>query len=105
METSLLRDIDCSRPVPRRYDLGMSEFVDSSAFCDPHTGKENRALSLSLKKKRKSPTSPKRCVLGPVADNTGNCSSRFDFRTSYSGMAVKFVPKNTRKKMIGPTTT
>ena len=104
MDTSLLRHIDCSRPVLRRYDIGMSDFVDSSAFCD---GKENRALSLLLRKKRKSPTSPstspsssKRSTLGPVADNTGSSSSRFDFSKSppsYSGMAVKFVPTNTKK--------
>ena len=33
VESSLLANIDWRLPVPQRYDLGMSDFVDASAFC------------------------------------------------------------------------
>ena len=114
VEPSLLSDVDWTLPVPRRYDLGMSEFVDGSAFCKEADtdapkpkGKENRKLSLSLNRKNKSRVSsappPKRArALQPICDNeanTADSSSRFDFskRECYDDMAVKFVPENTRK--------
>ena len=32
VQPSLLRGVDLSKPVPRRYDPGMDDFVDSEAF-------------------------------------------------------------------------
>ena len=50
----LLSSVDVTRPVLRRFELGMSEFVGSDAFedenRDPTTGKPWR-LSLSLQKR------------------------------------------------------
>ena len=50
----LLSSVDVTRPVLRRLELGMSEFVGSDAFegeiRDPTTGKPRR-LSLSLQKR------------------------------------------------------
>ena len=50
----LLSSVDVTRPVLRRFELGMSEFVGSDAFedenRDPTTGKPRR-LSLSLQKR------------------------------------------------------
>ena len=107
VESSLLTNIDWRLPVRRRYDIGMSDFVEASAFCKEETnpkpkGKENR-LSLSLSRKNKSRAtsalSPKRPwpTLQPVSASEANCMSRFDFSKcdSYDEMAVKFVPENT----------
>ena len=50
--SSLLENIDVDKPVPRRYSLGMDEFLDESAY-----EKENRPLSLSLGRKTKAKAS------------------------------------------------
>ena len=50
----LLSSVDVTRPVRRRFELGMSEFVRSNTFedenRDPTTGKPRR-LSLSVQKR------------------------------------------------------
>ena len=50
----MLNSVDVSKPVPRPFDQGMSEFVGNDAFedenRDPTTGKP-RKLSLSLQKR------------------------------------------------------
>ena len=53
MGSSLLSGVDWSKPVPRKYDIGMNEYVGDTAFQQSESansikkGKEN-ALSLSL---------------------------------------------------------
>ena len=46
VQPSLLRGIVMEKPVPRAFDLGMIDFVESTAF---EKGKENRFRPLSLK--------------------------------------------------------
>ena len=46
-QPSLLREVDLNKPVPRRYGLGMDDFVESEAF-----EKRKQNLPLSLKRTR-----------------------------------------------------
>ena len=50
------------KPVPRAFDLGMIDFVESTAF---EKEKENRFRPLSLKKSRSNAPPPKRPCLHP----------------------------------------
>ena len=94
MQPSLLRGIDLEKPVPRRFDLGMVDFVESTAF---EKEKENRCLSLSLKKKSRANAPPTKRPCLQSSEN--QAPERFDFMKddAYSEMSVQFVPKNTKK--------
>ena len=46
-QPSLLREVDLNKPVPRRYELGMDDVVESEAF-----EKRKKNLPLSLKRTR-----------------------------------------------------
>ena len=100
MDSSLLSGVDWSKPVRRKYDIGMNEYVGDKSESTANSikkGKEN-ALSLSLKKSRTSsappPKSP-RTTLQPISGNE-TAPSRFDFSKEdrYGEMSV---PKNTKK--------
>ena len=99
VQPSLLRGVNLDKPVPRRYDLGMDDFVDSAAF---EGQKEN--LSLSLKRKSRARTASAAPEVAPtkrpclVAVN----ADRFAFSNedSYGKMSVPFVPKNTEKNNV-----
>ena len=82
--SSLLQKVDPDKPVPRRYSLGMDEFVDKSAY-----EKENRPLSLPLGRKKKA----------KVSDLPPSKRPRFEFGEdeTYREMSVQYVPKNTKK--------
>ena len=97
VQPSLLREVHLNKPVPRRYNLGMDDFVESEAF-----EKRKQNLPLCLKRTRArtagvcteaAPT--KRRCLAAVSNNV----DRFDFSKdgSYSEMSVPLVPKNTKK--------
>ena len=94
MQPSLLRGIDLEKPVPRRFDLGMVDFVESTAF---EKEKENRCLSLSLKKKSRANAPPTKRPCLQSSEN--QAPERFDFMKddAYSEMSVQFVPMNTKK--------
>ena len=55
VQPSLLRGIVMEKPVPRAFDLGMIDFVESTAF---EKEKENRFRPLSLKKSRSNAPPP-----------------------------------------------
>ena len=85
-QPSLLREVDLSKPVPRRYDLGMDDFVESEAF-----EKRKQNLPLSLKRTRArtagaateaAPT--KRRCLAAISNN----ADRFDF-SKHGDMLVR----------------
>ena len=86
--SSLLENVDADKPLPRRYSLGMDEFVDKSAY-----EKENRPLSLSLGRKKKAKAS----TLPPSKRPR---SSRFEFGEdeTYREMSVQYVPKRERDR-------
>lgn len=90
VQPSLLREVDLNKPVSRRYDLGMDDFVKSEAF--------EKRKSFSLKRTTvgaatKGAPTKRRCLA--VIDN----ADRFDFTKddSYCEMSVPLVPKNTKK--------
>ena len=100
VSSKLLEQIDCSKPVPRRYDLGMSEFTDDS-------GKENTpraCVSMSLKKGSKKKAKPLHTEEKdvPAKKRRKPCepTDRFNFNEiseiNYSKMSEGFVPKNTK---------
>ena len=76
--SSLLENVDADKPLPRRYSLGMDEFVDKSL-----------SLSLGRKKKAKASTFP---------PSKRPRSSRFEFGEdeTYREMSVQHVPKRER---------
>ena len=97
---SLLRDIDWKKPVPIRFSLGMSEFVEDGAFL---TGKlkENKPVSLK-KKSSKRPWFVLKPIPTPVFEvkaDAQSSSSRFSIQTKekYEKMSTPFVPGNTKK--------
>ena len=104
MDSSLLSGVDWSKPVHRKYDIGMNEYVGDKSESTANSikkGKEN-ALSLSLKKSRTSSAPPPkrpRTTLQPISGNE-TAPSRFDFSKEdrYGEMSVPFIPS-------GPTTT
>ena len=91
--SSLLSGVDWSKPVPRKYDIGMNEYVGDTAFQQSESAnsikkaKEN-ALSLSLKKSSAPPPKRPRTTSG-----NETAPARFDFG-HYDEMSV---PKNTKK--------
>ena len=97
VQPSLLAGVNLEEPVPRQFDLGMDDFVDSTAF---KKGKENRFRPLSLAHKKKSrvnaPPTKRPCL---QSSENKAVADRFDFSKddAYSEMAVQFVPKNTKK--------
>ena len=118
---SLLNAIDWKKPVPIQFSLGMSEFVESNAFCVAK-GKENKPLSLKKSRPSSKPLSLKkswpsstytsikrpRLALEPIPGPTAaledaatahNSSDRFCFqgKEKYTEMSIPFVPTNTRK--------
>ena len=89
VSSKLLEWIDCSKPVPRRYNMGMSEFTDDS-------GKENTpraCVSLSLKRKQIHFIQKRKMCLQRNVEPTEIS------KINYSKMSEVFVPKN-RKKYI-----
>lgn len=77
VQPSLLRGIVMEKPVPRAFDLGMIDFVESTAF---EKEKENRFRPLSLKKSRSNAPPPKRPCLHPSENQAvNNDPDRFDF--------------------------
>ena len=56
VDPQLLSVIDPTKHVPRRFDLGMSDFVGTNAF-DENQDPAPRKLSLALKKRPKAPSS------------------------------------------------
>ena len=77
VQPSLLRGIVMEKPVPRVFDLGMIDFVESTAF---EKEKENRFRPLSLKKSRSNAPPPKRPCLHPSENQAvNNDPDRFDF--------------------------
>ena len=93
----LLSSIDVTRPVLRRFELGMSEFVGSDAFedenRDPTTGKPRR-LSLSLQKRPREHDSE--TVKAKKPRKALQASNKIT-ESEYERMAVPFVPSNTKK--------
>ena len=77
VQPSLLRGLDLDKLVPRRYDLGMDDFVGDSAFKNE---KENRVLSLSFRKKATNAPSPSKCTCLQSSENLADRSeSWFEF--------------------------
>ena len=95
VDPQLLSVIDPTKRVPRRFDLGMSDFVGTDAF-DENQDPAPRKLSLALKKRPKAPSSESgkakkpRKALQPSVSNEIN-------EEDYERMAVPFVPANTKK--------
>ena len=93
----LLSSVDVTRPVLRRFELGMSEFVGSDAFedenRDPTTGKPRR-LSLSLQKRPREHDSE--TVKAKKPRKALQASNKIT-ESEYERMAVHFVPSNTKK--------
>ena len=95
--------MDWSKPIHRKYDIGMNKYVGDKSESTANSikkGKEN-ALSLSLKKSRTSSAPPPkrpRTTLQPISGNE-TTPSRFDFSKEdrYGEMSVPFIPKNTKK--------
>ena len=68
---SLLNAIDWKKPVPIQFSLGMSKFVESTAF-SVAKGKENKPLSLKKSRPSSTYTSSKRprLALEPIPGPT-----------------------------------
>ena len=86
VDSSLLSGVDWRKPVLRKYDIGMNEYIGDTAFQEiestANSIKEN-ALSLSLKKSRTSSAPPPkrpRTTLQPISGNE-TAPSRFDLRS------------------------
>ena len=86
--SSLLSGVDWSKPVPRKYDIGMNEYVGDTAFQQSESANsikkaKEHALSLSLKKSSAPPPKRPRTTSG-----NETAPARFDEMS---------VPKNTKK--------
>ena len=94
VEQTLLRGIDPTKRVPRRFDLGMSDFVGSDACQDENRDPSPRKLSLSLKRPKEPSSSESLKAKRPrKALQASNDITEAD----YDRMAVPFVPANTKK--------
>ena len=101
VEQNLLSVIDPTKRVPRRFDLGMSDFVGSDAF-DENQDPTPRKLSLALKKRPKEPSSESAKAKKPRKALQASVSNEIN-EADYERMAVPFVPANTKImfKMVG----
>ena len=95
VEQNLLSVIDPTKRVPRRFDLGMSDFVGSDAF-DENQDPTPRKLSLALKKRPKEPSSESAKAKKPRKALQASVSNEIN-EADYERMAVPFVPANTKK--------